>query len=93
MPALDEAVRLRPLDACGSVLDAFELEEQLVRVPAGSTEDLAKAVARTERNLDAALARVAELEAFMQLREAFRAEMRRELESLFAEEAPPGFPA
>ena len=56
-------------------------------------EELAKAVARTERKLDVALARVAELEAFMQRRDEFRAEIRRELESLFAEEAPPEFPA
>ena len=86
-PGADVALRERAETACAAKGEGEEPEVRLL------AEELAKAVARIERKLDAALARVAELEAFMQRREEFRAEIRRELESRFAEETPPEFPA
>ena len=41
---LDEAVGLGSLDAHGAVRDAFELEEQLVRMPVGPAAERAAAV-------------------------------------------------
>lgn len=38
--ALDEAVGLGPADAGGAVLDAFELEEELVGVPVGAAAEI-----------------------------------------------------
>ena len=86
-PGADVALRERAETARAAKGEGEEREVRLL------AEELARAVARTERKLDVALARVAELEAFMQRREEFRAEIRRELESGFAEETAPEFPA
>ena len=48
--ALDNAVGLRALDACGAVFDVFELQVEFVRMPVGPSAELAAIV--RQHNLD-----------------------------------------